>query len=345
MALQNTARAKQQSRNTLIIVIVLVLLVLGGAAFFLLGGKSAEPKQNNEVKRPNGTVAVPILRSDINLGQRITQNKLTVAFVKPAEVPTDAILSIKEFLGRLATKNLTAGDYIRNNDFTLQGAHSGYSGIARPGKRIVALPQVIFPSYEALRVGDKIDLLSIAAASAGGRTGGAPLSKTDLRLSATTVQGGGAQPGDVNAGRARRNLVLQSRGAGAGVGNISQGTTATLIAENAEVLSINNNLIVLQMEPQDAHVTTLAIASGASMRVVFRPFNDPTRLTPNPDIKVTTRLPRPSLDPDTITVFNGVDRVNQRAVSSQYRSDGENSVRYVPEDDSGEIEPNVVYLE
>lgn len=327
MALQNTARAKQQSRNTLIIVIVLVLLVLGGAAFFLLGGK-AKPEQPQRAAPPPGTIAVPVLSRDIKIGGRIARNKLSLTFMKPEEIPSDALLSPKQFVGRFAARELTAGDYIKEADITAQGAHSGFSGVARLGKRVIAIPDSIFLDAAAIRVGDRLDLLSIGSPT--GATNAAPAKREKTAIEKAR---GGCGPGQ--SCRPPPQATGNNNRA-----NVNS-TTATLIAENVEVLAIGNGLAILQMEPQDAHVASLAIASGATIRSVFRPFNDDTRLTQAPDVKVTTRLPRPSLDPDTITVFNGTERDTERAVSNLYRNDSENSNRFStsPDNEENSVEP------
>lgn len=326
MALQNTARAKQQSRNTLITVIVLVLLVLGAAAFFLLGGKS-KSEQPQRAAPPPGTIAVPVLSRDIKIGGRIARNKLSLTFMKPEEIPSDALLSPKQFVGRFAARELTAGDYIKEADITAQGAHSGFSGVARLGKRVIAIPDSIFIDATAIRVGDRLDLLSIGSPT--GATAGAPARRQRTAIERAR---GGCGPGQ--SCRPPRQPTATNRAS-------VNSTTATLIAENVEVLAIGNDLVILQMEPQDAHVASLAIASGATIRSVFRPFNDDTRLTQAPDVKVTTRLPRPSLDPDTITVFNGGERATERAVSTLYRYDSENSARFSPirDNEDNSVEP------
>ncbi len=318
MALQNTARARQHSSNRLIIVILLILVLIGGAGYLLLGKPNTTLLQ--EQKRPAGYVAIPIMSQNINLGSKINSTNTILTYMKPEEVPIDAIISMKQFNGRLATRNLSAGDYLRETDVSAQGAHSGYSGITRIGKRTVALPQAIFPDKDALRVGDRIDLLSIGTPS-GFNPSATPLGKS-LADSSVTLQGGGTQPGDPNsAARQRARARNSSNGT-----TVANATTATLIAENAEVMSTNNKLVILQMEPQDAHVTTLAMASGAFMRAVFRPFNDSTRLTPNKELTATTRLPKPSLDPDAIVVFNAGERSNQRPISNMYADDTEMKV-------------------
>lgn len=331
MALQNNARARQQARTRTIILVVVVLLILGAAAFFLLGGKS-KAAQPQRASQPPGTIAVPVLSRDIKIGSRIARNKLSLTYMKPEEVPADALLAPKQFLGRFAAREMTAGDYIKESDITAQGAHSGFSGVARLGKRVIAVQDSVFVDSEAIRVGDRLDLLSIGTPTGiTGNNAGAKRAVDPVEKAR-----GGCGPGQ-SCRRPKNNNNTKNT-----ISPLS--TTATLIAENVEVLAVGNKLVILQMEPQDAHVTTLAIASGANIRSVFRPFNDDTRLTLAADTKVTTRLPKPSLDPDTITVFNGTDRVTERAVSNLYRQDSENSERYSPSADENNIEPLIQHL-
>lgn len=337
MALQNTARAKQQSRTRLIIIVVLVLLVLGAAAFFLLGGKAKQEVQPLANNRPAGAVAVPVLSQEVKMGERIGTNMLRITYFKPSEVPADALLSPKEFLGRRAARRLMVANYITEDDLAAKGASSGFSGVTKLGKRVIVIPESVFIGPEAIRVGDRLDLLSI----------GSPTNVTNNPNALT----GGIDPsvvaalGGAGPGAARGNGAPVNRNRNRNAAPVIA-STATLIAENVEILSKGNKLIVVQLEPQDAHVTTLALASGANIRPVFRPFNDDTRLTPVPDVKVTTRLPRPSLDPDAITVFNGGDRVTERAVSSLYRYDGDNSERFSPnaEENDFSVEPMIQNL-
>lgn len=303
MALQPSSARLRQKRRQRMILFMLVLLLAGGIAFWFVSNKNKKPAVQ---QRPPGHVAVPVINRDIPLGTRISNQMYTISFKPPREVPTDAILSRQQFIGRYATRPIAAGDYLRETDVTDIGAHKGFSGFAKPGKRAVVLEAKLFPgSADTLSIGDRVDLLSIGSPT--GITAG-----KSLAASATTLQGGGSQPGDPNS-PARQ---LARARAAMGGSNVSA-TSATLIAEDAEVMAVPKkgsgrdrgiDFFVLQMEPEDAHVTMLAAASGATLRTVFRPFNDRVRLTPAVEPKPTARMPRPTKDPDVVTIIAGAGR-------------------------------------
>lgn len=314
MAQQNSFRLRQQRRRRLI-VILLLLLMAGVAAYMLF------PKQVNNIRRgytiperPPGQVAIPIVRQNLAPGTRLSQRLIAIRYLPPREVPTDALIAPEQFMGRYITRSIAAGNYLRKEDVAAEGAPKGFSGLVKPGKRVVVLSAGLFPgSTASLNVGDRIDLLSI----------GDPLASTmqakarSAADSANSVQGGGAHPGDPNA------LARQRARARAAGGNAIAATSATLIAENAEVMaapgrSRDTQFVVLQMQPEDAHVTTLAAASGATMRIVFRPFNDETRLTPDKEAGTTTRIPLPDPDPATVTIISGNQRSLQRTLLSDW---------------------------
>ena len=339
MAQQNNTRIRQQKRQRMIIIMILLIL-MGIAAFFIL---SPKPKQvAQERQRPPGMIAIPVAKQDIQMGSRISSLMFRISYLKPSEVPTDALISPKEFMGRFARRTILASEYFRESDIAEAGAHSGFSGIAKPGMRIVHISANLFPgSLNTLRRGDRIDLLSIE--SSAGQTGSTNQANIRALEKQASDAWGGQNPGDGQA-KANARAALKTATGGTSAGSASA-VTATLIAENAEVMYVppkmspnkranDDTFVVLQMTPEDAHVSVLAATIGRPMRVVFRPFSDDTRLTPVKEVKVTTRLPKPSKDPDNIVVINGLQRKQQRPFSETYRTDSENSQRFSPNDDN-----------
>jgi Flp pilus assembly protein CpaB len=332
MALQPSNRKKNNGRRNLILILGLVLLLIGGAYLMLFGGanKRAQPQV-----QPPGMVAMPVVKNDLPSGTRISNQMYRVKYVRPNEVPTDAILSTAQFVGRYATRPIANGEYIREGDITEPGAHRGFSGFAKYGKRSVVLDGKLFPGMaESLNIGDRIDLLSIGTPSgaASGRRG----ALTRAQQSANSIEGGGTMPGDTLV----RRLARQG-----GLGNTVSATTATLIAEDAEVVAVPKprtrkspgiNYFVLQMEPEQAHITMLSVASGATLRAVFRPFSDRTRVTPVHTASSTVRSPKPLKDPDAITIIAGSSRTLQMPYSKIYRSNMTTGVGIDNEDDLGE---------
>lgn len=299
MAQQNT-RARQQQRQRVMIILVF-LLVAGGAAFFLLGNNDA--KKNNAPRPiPKGLIGVPIAKKDMPLGTRISNNLISISYRRPREVPTDALLARGEFIGRFVTKPILEGQYIQQSDVGVEGAVGGFSAMATYGKRLIVLNANLFPgSLETLKVGDHIDLLAFQGFKTAATSGS---KKFNPAID-------GAQPGAAPKRDRNRNPT------GNELQDPTSPATATLIAENAEVMSVpaiksrsrsrrSNNggdYVVLQMNPQDAHVTTLMAASNVMLRAVFRPYGDQTRLTQDSPASLTTRLPRSVLDPDYIQVI------------------------------------------
>ena len=343
MALQPTNRKKNNSRRNLIIILVLVLLMIGGAYMMFFGGgnKRVPPKV-----QPPGMVAIPVVKADLPSGTRISNQMYRVKYVKPNEVPTDALLSTAQFVGRYATRPIASGEYIREDDVTEPGAHKGFSGFAKHGKRSVVLDGKLFPGMaESINIGDRIDLLSIGNpnGSSANRRG----ALTRAQQSANTVEGGGVMPGDSLAKRLARQ---------GGMGNTVSATSATLIAEDAEVVAVPKprtrrspgiNYFVLQMEPEQAHITMLSVASGATLQAVFRPFSDRNRVTPVHTVSSTVRYPKPLKDPDAITIISGSTRTLQMPYSKIYSGETISGRGTGNEDDftdqeSGEVRTDAV---
>ena len=296
MAQQNT-RARQQQRQRMMIILVF-LLVAAGAAFYFFAMK---PDAVKKVKAPppKGTIAVPVARKDIPIGTRISNKMVTTTYRNPRQVPVDALLARDEFIGRYTTKPVLEGQYFQREDVGVEGAVGGFSAMATSGKRLIVINANLFPgSIETLKVGDHVDLLAFQGfrATAG--------SNRPRRRNAVD----GTQPGQ--APKPKNNRASSSQL----IDPVSP-ASATLIAENAEVMSVTNakkgankragrgNFIVFQMSPQDAHVTSLMVASDVMLRAVFRPYGDTTRLTSDKPPAISTRLPKAVLDPELIQVI------------------------------------------
>lgn len=278
-----TARIRQRRRQRLILVLLLLIGLLAAGGYFLL--KPGTAKKTQEV-RPKGTIAIPYAKTNINVGTRVDARMVGARFVKPHEVPSDAILAYSQFNFRIATRQIIAGSYFRESDFSAAGAPNSFSGIARPGHRIVVVPSTNLVDIGYIREGDMVDILAISnpfAAMAAMR--GARAS-----AGATTIQGGGTQPG------AGGQVLNRTTGPIAGMMN-PDGMKATLVAENAKVVVApqprrGSQNVVLEMLPQDAHVTMLALGSGQNLRLVFRHFKDDGRITPDAPVTDTTYIPR-----------------------------------------------------
>ncbi|PKO43611.1 MAG: Flp pilus assembly protein CpaB [Betaproteobacteria bacterium HGW-Betaproteobacteria-22] len=341
MAQQNNTRIRQKRRQrTIIIVAALALLAIG--AFFAL---SPAPKQARpQAQRPTGMIAVPVANRDITIGTRLSNAMFRTTYMPPASVPADALIAPSEFVGRFARRNILTNEHFREVDISEPGGHAGFSGVARPGMRIVHVNADLFPgALNTLRVGDRIDLLSIET-SAGTQTGGTASAAEIRALQKQSSDGfGGINPGDAKS-KVDARAKLRAATSGSVVAGGGNAVTATLIAENAEIMSVprrrqgqrpdpNGEFVVMQMTPEDAHVTVLASSIGSQMRVVFRPFSDETRLTPVKEVKVTTRLPKPSRDPENIVIINGLQPRQAKAFSDRFRTDSENSQRFNPNAD------------
>lgn len=284
----STARIRQRRRQRLILVLLLVLGIMAAAAYYLFAPKK---KSNEPQVRPKGAIAVPYAKQPIPIGVKINGAMVGVRYVKPYDVPSDAVLTTSQFNGRIATRRIDVGGYFRESDLAAAGAPSSFSGLARPGHRVVVIPskQIIDTGY--LREGDMVDVLAI----------GTPLNAVAGASAAAaapgTIQGGGTQPGasgrntSAAAGRMRVN---------------PNAIKATLVAENAKVIAAprrgrSTENAVLEMLPQDAHVTTLSMAAGQNLRLVFRHFRDTERITPDRPLSDTTYIPRSSNSIQMIT--------------------------------------------
>lgn len=287
-----TARIRQRRRQRLILVLLLLIGLLAAGGYFLLKPSNAK---KGPPPRPAGTVAVPYARANIGIGTKINFNMVGVRYMQPHEVPFDAILTYNHLNARIATKRIEAGSYFRESDFAASGAPSSFSGIARPGHRIVVIPSKSIITTGYLREGDAVDILALSS-SFGARS-------ATTRGGGTTREGGGTQPG---ASGQNINRGANTRMAAAG----AAGAKATLIAENAKVVVAprkgrDTENAVFEMLPQDAHVTMLALGSGQRLQLVFRHFQDEERITPAKPATDTVYMPRSSQAPNTVTFITG----------------------------------------
>lgn len=309
MAQQNN-RARQQRQ--MIVILLIVMLLIGGGLYVLLGGNTNKGRANNPP--PPGSIGVPVANRNINIGERINVSMIRMAYKAAEKVPEDALLKPDQFLGHYATKPILAATHFKEENVSESNVEGGYSALASPGKRIVIVNAMTIPgAIGTLRVGDHIDLLAISANP----------DATDAAPSGPNL--GGNQPG----ARPPR------RGQPAGIAKIDNGVTASLVAEDAEVLRTpargkDREFVVLQMSPQNAHVTTLMIAAGATMRVVFRPSTDDEKITTEKDLSITTRIPKLEPDPDKVAIIMGTKRTNTVPGSSQF-SQAEKNPNYNPD--------------
>jgi len=309
-----TLRMRQRRRQRLIILGGALLLLMGGAAYYWFYGTRSEPPRREE--RPAGTVAVPIAGADIALGEAVRPQSLRSRYLPPAAVPADAIVRPSQLAGRVVVRRVPAGAYFREDDLAPIGAPASLSGLARPGMRIVVVEaeQIsAVPGY--IRPGDRVDVLAI---SYGMTTNAMSARAQRLAASPNTVEGGGTQPGDPNA-RSRRTLRPGAPGAMM-MGPETQ-VVAKLVGEDAEVLQAptpplrvagnprasraGERYLVLQMKPDDAHITTLSLAAGHGLRLVFRPFNERERVRAERPVDEFTHV---TADARRVEIINGVSR-------------------------------------
>ncbi|MCW5619682.1 MAG: Flp pilus assembly protein CpaB [Burkholderiales bacterium] len=311
MALQPiTLRMRQRRRQRLLILAAAFLLLIAGAAYYWYAGTRSEPPRREQ--QPPGTVSVPVAATNLPLGEMIRPQALRNRYLQPAQVPADAILRASQLAGRVVVRRVPAGAYFRQDDLAPLGAPASLSGLAKPGMRIVVVEadQIsAVPGY--IRPGDRVDVLAI---SFGAAVNPAALRANRLASSPNTVEGGGSQPGDPNAA-SRRTARGQL-----GMMGMELPMVAKLVGEDAEVLQApatppaqanprvrraGERYLVLQMKPDDAHITTLSLASGHSLRLVFRPFNERERVRVEQPIDEFTHV---SVDARRVEVINGVNR-------------------------------------
>jgi len=305
-----TLRMRQRRRQRLFILAAAFLLLAAGAAWYWYSGTRSEPPRREQ--QPPGTVSIPIAGVDIPLGDSIRPQFLRNRYVTPAQVPSDAILRPQQLAGRVVVRRVPAGAYFTQGDLAPIGAPASLSGLAKPGMRIVVVEAEqlsAVPGY--IKPGDRVDVLAISQ-GAGGTAVSARLQR--LRSSANTVEGGGSQPGDRNA------LARQIARGQAGMVGADMQIVAKLVGEDAEVLQAPSvpppaanrrarppadRHLVLQMKPDDAHTTTLALAAGQGIRLVFRPFSERERVRAERPVDEFTHV---SVDARRIEVINGVSR-------------------------------------
>lgn len=325
-------QSKRVGNPRMILIVLIILVLIGMIGYMLLGGKKSSETPENQI--PVGRVAIPLANKDIKLGERISPGHIRLSYRLPEAIPEDAILRQDFLIGRYATEPIAAATYFSDNNISEPNVRGGYSAVTKPGKRVVVLDASVLPgTIGTLKVGDHIDLLAIGTSANQSSSADAKSAyQTKVESSPVSIEGGGISPGDMNA-KAR-----QPRNKGGTLPTLGA-TTASLVAENAVVLKVpdrgrDRETVVLEMAPQDAHVTILMVSAGATMRAVFRPSLDESRLTKESEVKITTRLPKPEPDPDKITIITGTVRRNSRPDSRVYAEGNEN---YNPSNGNGVI--------
>lgn len=295
-----TARANRVRRQRLLLALG-VLILLGAGAYLYL----KQPSAPRAEPQPNGTIAVPVAARALNKGTEMSgPGLIRPLYLRPEQVPPAALLKPNQINGRVTRESLRPGDYFSEHNLAPSGAPSGFSGLVSPGRRIVVVESTqIVGTAGFVREGDYVDILAMSQQGLGNAprpTGGG-----------TTIEGGGVQPG---AGGAVAGANAASRPQATGIPSVS----ATLLAEGARVVIAparptgprQPHFTVLEMAPQEAHVTTLAMAAGQVLRLVYRPFNDETRVSREVTVAENTRPPR---DPRLVEVLDGVERTVVRA--------------------------------
>lgn len=325
MAQQNL-RARQKKRQRMMLILLIVVLAAGGFFLFANGGKK-EAKKAVSRPVPKGLVAMPVAKKNMLPGTRLSSASFKMVYREPRQVPTDAVLATEQLIGRFITRPILDSQYFKESDVGMQGAVGKYSAMAKQGHRLVVLNAKLFPgSAHTLKVGDRVDLLAFEGA--GLQANRRQKSNYSPAISGSQPGSGGVKSSNTNTkANTNQNTLTDS-------GSIS----ATLVAENVEVMSVpklnrigravdGNDYLVLQMLPQDAHVTTLMAVAGRRMQTVFRPYGDDTRLTQPKPLSATTRVANAKPDPDIVHVIqngqtflskpNSVMRNTEEAIEEQ----------------------------
>lgn len=306
-----TLRVRQRRRRRLMLLAGILVLLAGSVLGFLLLSPGNDLQQARD--QPPGTVQVPIIAVTIPAGKTIPQTAIRYRYLEPRHVPSDALLNLNQIIGRVALRDVPRGVYLREDDLALYGAPSGLSALARPGKRVVVVPaEQLHAAPNHLEPGDRVDVLALSIVGGSGAGTGSAVER-----SAATIEGGGSQPGDPNS-RARQ-LARSSR---SGLGP-QLPISAVLLSEDAEILYApdpyrrgvrprpGGTHVALQMAPDEAHATTLALASGQQLRFVYRPFNDRSRITP---VRTAGEFTHPPRDIRRIDVYNGITHTSEYAI-------------------------------
>ncbi|HOX67305.1 MAG TPA: Flp pilus assembly protein CpaB [Burkholderiaceae bacterium] len=284
-----TAR-QRRARNQRIVLLTAAVLLVGGGLWYLLRGEERAPAAE---KQPLGTIAVPVAARPLPKGRELEgPGLIRPMYLRPEQVPPAALLKTNQIVSRVTRESLKAGDYFSEENLTAAGAPPGFSGLVRPGSRIVVIETTrIAGVIGYMREGDLVDVMALSqSAGAGARPGGGP-----------TIEAGGTQPG--SGGQAAGS------GAARGGGGSLPGLTATLIAQGARVVIVpkpgKNQFAALEMAPEDAHLLTMVMSTNQVLHFVYRPFNDDSRLDADSPALAETRPPR---DSRTIEMIEGVNR-------------------------------------
>lgn len=291
MATSSSIRRRGERDVRLLVVVGLLLLGAAGATWWTLRGRAPAP-----IVQPVGTIAVPVATRPLDKGLAMSgPGLIRPMFLAPEQVPPTAILSTSHIVGRVTRERLSAGEFFSDDKLAAAGAPSGFSGIVRPGARIVVIEVgKITGAVNYIREGDFVDVMALSNTGVPTRGRGP---------SGATVQGGGTQPGP-DGRRVTGNAATGAAGAAI------PGITATLIAQGARVVLVpgrgrNEQFAALEMAPEDAHLMTMVMSTNQVLHFVYRPFNDLSR-TPEDD--PSARIKRPPRDSRLVEMIDGVNR-------------------------------------
>lgn len=307
MATSPLPRRKRGTSPLILPLAALVLAAVGGAIWYFTRGEPARPAAP---VRPAGTVAVPVAVRALPKGTEMEgPGLIRPMYLRPEQVPPDAILQPNSLLNRVTQVSLRPGEYFSESKLAPVGAPNGFSGLLRPGFRMVVMNAAALGGVSRfLREGDVVDIV----ATSGGAPGGRNRNNTNLVATGNSLQPGTAAPSVRNAQANAANAATEQ-----GLALVAQAVRVVIAPPPPPRQQQRNRRapppsqeMALEVHEDDAPTLQLAMVSGRVLQVVHRPFNDVERVDPT-----EARLARMPRDPRVIEIIEGGGR---RTVAASY---------------------------
>lgn len=301
-------KRRRSGPSPMILPLVAAVLVVGGAAAWWFTRDQA-PARPAPAVRPAGTVAVPVAVRALPKGTEMEGPGLVrPMYLRPEQVPPDAILQPNNLLNRVTQVALRPGEYFSESKLAPVGAPNGFSGLLRPGFRMIVMNAGALGGVSRfLREGDVVDIV----ATSGGAAPGGARNNTNLVATGNSLQPGTPAPSVRNA-QAPANAATEQ-----GLALVAQAVRVVIAPPPPPRQQQRNRRapppsqeMALEVHEDDAPTLQLAMVSGRVLQVVHRPFNDLERVDPT-----EARLSRMPRDPRVIEIIEGGGR---RTVAASY---------------------------
>ena len=217
---RRSATTGSNSWRFALILIVLLMLVAGGI-FVTLFATGFFTAQKKSISR-EGQVACPALVRPVRAYDVITSadlinpqtKQLNIIWIPKTQVSSAILRDLGEIIGRVVSRDKSAGFALTENDFLPKGTRPGVSAGIPPGKRSLTVSVKGISGMELLRQGDMFDLMAVL-----------PSRKDPESNIEQAALLGGVKPPDTRSGQLARQTGIKPLVIGGTMVAITQGAS------------------------------------------------------------------------------------------------------------------------